>query len=1171
LRPDTYIGSVERESQLTWVYDEQSKKMTQRTIHFVPGLFKIFDEILVNAADNKQRDPTMTTLKVELKRETNEISVWNDGRGIPVQMHSEHQCYVPELIFGHLLTSSNYNDTEKKTVGGRNGYGAKLANIFSTKFTVETLDSQQNKKYVQTWTRNMQDRQTPKIRDHKSGRDYTKITFCPDMSKFGMPQGLDDDIIALIRKRVYDVAGTCPKIKVFYNGERISIGNFKDYVRLHFKGDSESQDVVLASEKCNDRWEVAVSKSEGHFQQVSFVNNISTMKGGSHVTYVTDQIVHKLLSHINKKNKMLNLKPHHLKHHLFVFVNALIENPAFDSQTKVNLTCNPKTFGSTCEISDALIRKLLKTGVVDDILSLAKFKQSKALQKNDGKKKVRLSGIDKLDDANDAGGKNGSQCTLILTEGDSAKALAVAGLSVVGRDRYGVFPLKGKPLNVRDASHDQIMKNAEISNLKQILGLKQGVTYEDTKALRYGRVMIMADQDYDGSHIKGLLINLFASFWPSLLRMSGFLTEFITPIVKVTHTKRNHTQTFYTIPEYETWYHAQPSAYVNECKIKYYKGLGTSTAAEAKHYFADLARHQIDFSWSSAECERLIDMAFNKKKADERKQWIESFVSGTYLDQDVASISYTDFVNRELVLFSMASNQRAIPSVVDGLKPGQRKILFACMKRKLVKEIKVAQLAGYVSEQAAYHHGEMSLNGTIIGMAQDFVGSNNVNVLAPQGQFGTRLAGGKDSASPRYIFTHLSPITRTLFMHEDSAILTYLEDDGMRVEPEFYVPILPMVLVNGSAGIGTGWSSNVPNYCPRDLVAHLRYKLRDDHDGDGEPKPPELRPWYRGFTGTIREKKSNEKQYVVCGLVQKSGPTSFRISELPIGTWTSAYKSMLEEMMEKGSLLKDVREYHTDTTVCFEVTTTNEQALATIETKGPVSFFKLTTSISLTNMVLYDSAGQIRRYESAEEILDDFFQVRMRYYEKRKAHLSEKLEEQMARLQNRWRFIQEVVSGTLVVQNRPKAQLWQELRDREYHSFPPLFTNSDDEAKNENDTSAAEHVAMDRDYDYLLGMAIWSLTQERMKNLERELEKKRKEWERVCGTSVRQMYRVDLEAFMTALDSDDEERKKENHADKKTVTQKSHVTSTYIGYTSPLRVKQESVRKKRKVDSISRE
>lgn len=423
----------------------------------------------------------MNKIEVIIDPDENLIRVLNNGNGIPIVLHQEHNIYVPELIFGHLLTGSNFDDEEQKTTGGRNGYGAKLANIFSSEFIIETADSQRGLKFRQVFSNNMSTKSQPEIKKH-SGADFTCITFKPDLERFKM-DFMDDDIVSLLSKRVYDIAGTNTaagaKLNVFLNGEKINIHSFQQYISL-FKGLSPP----CAFERINDRWEVGVGVSDGSFQQVSFVNSICTMKGGQHVNYIVDQLTAKLIGTVKKKNKGTEVKAGHIKNHLAVFVNALVVNPAFDSQTKENLTTKASAFGSTCPLPDKFLKKVENSGVIDNILSWAKFKQSAELKKKGGSKRSKLLGITKLDDANFAGTAKSKDCTLILTEGDSAKALAISGLGVVGRDYYGVFPLKGKLLNVREAPHQQILKNEEIQNIAKILGLSFGKTYEDVSSLR---------------------------------------------------------------------------------------------------------------------------------------------------------------------------------------------------------------------------------------------------------------------------------------------------------------------------------------------------------------------------------------------------------------------------------------------------------------------------------------------------------------------------------------------------------------------------------------------------------------------------------------------------------------------------------------------------------------
>lgn len=259
-----------------------------------------------------------------------------------------------------------------------------------------------------------------------SGPDYTSITFKPDLDRFKMDI-MDDDIVALLSKRVYDIAATNTasgkKLTVFLNGVRIETRSFEEYINI-----CTGLETPCAFERINDRWEVGVSVSDGTFQQVSFVNSIATIKGGTHVNYISDQITSRLTALVKKKNKGQEVKPGQIKNHLAVFVNALVVNPAFDSQTKENLTTKQSAFGSTCTLSDKFLKNIEKSSIIDNVLNWAKFKQNAELKKKGGTKRSKLTGITKLDDANNAGTARSSDCTLILTEGDSAKALAISGL-----------------------------------------------------------------------------------------------------------------------------------------------------------------------------------------------------------------------------------------------------------------------------------------------------------------------------------------------------------------------------------------------------------------------------------------------------------------------------------------------------------------------------------------------------------------------------------------------------------------------------------------------------------------------------------------------------------------------------------------------------------------------
>jgi DNA topoisomerase-2 len=1082
-RPDTYIGSVERTTQPMWVFNKETTQMEKRDVSFVPGLYKIFDEILVNAADNKQRDSSMTYLKVTVDRAAGEITVENNGKGIPVVVHERERIYIPELVFGHLLSGSNYDDNEKKTVGGRNGYGAKLCNVFSTRFTIETQDQEHGKRYKQTWTDNMSKMEKAKITSNKTS-DFVRVTFQPDFAKFGMPDGIDDDLEGLIYRRVYDMAGTVDKVKVHLNGELLKL-DFKKYCNMFAKAIAkERNDVPTGDEppvasvqfeeyKSGSRWQIGFTVSDGSFQQVSFVNSIATTSGGTHVNYIADQICTALLATLNKKSKGHALKLNHIRNHIFIFVNCLIENPAFTSQTKEQLTTKQSGFGSKWQLTDGFIKKIRATEAIENIMHFAEKKADKLMAKSDGNKRSRISN-DKLVDANLAGTKYGHECTLILTEGDSAKGLAVAGRAVLDPDRIGVFPLRGKMLNVRDASVDMIMKNKEIQNIKQFLGLKHKQVYTDTKGLRYGHLMIMADQDYDGSHIKGLLINFLQVQFPSLLRIPDFFREFITPVVKAWQGPNPKQplklKSFFSIPQYEEW----KAAHQHETKkweTKYFKGLGTSTNEDAQVYFTNLDEHLKEFDTMKREEEDLLDLAFSKKKADARKEWLGNFVPGTYLDHSTKSITYSDFVNKELILFSMADNVRSIPSMIDGLKPGQRKVIYACFKRNLVKDQKVAELAGYIGEQTAYHHGEQSLQQTIVGLAQNFVGSNNINFLEPSGNFGSRLQGGSDAASARYIHTRLSPFARRIFSPLDEANLDSQVEDGKVIEPKVYAPIIPMVLVNGADGIGTGWSTQIPNYHPMDIVRNLRRRMGRLEDGDVEEKQfLPMTPWFRGWKGTPEPEGPNKFKFN--GIIKQDdeNPNEVVVTELPIRMWTDDFKSRLEDVIraeKTPSYIKDYKEFNDHKTVHFIIQMDEKHMKAALE-EGLTERFKLSKTVGTTNLVAFDTQGKIRKYENPEEIMEEYYHYRLAMYSKRKAHWLKVYHAGYRKLKNQYRFISEIIDNKLTVAKKKKAAIVEELRQRNYEAFPKEDTKKSKSDDNDDDEDDASGLASD--YDYLLSV-----------------------------------------------------------------------------------------------------
>ena len=1101
--PDTYIGSVENVDAQQWVFDDATNRIVLRDIEYVPGLYKLFDEGIVNCRDHVIR---MIQSKLLDKKfvshidtdieEDGTITMTNDGNGIDIAKHPEYDLWIPEMIFGHLRTSTNYDKNEKRIVGGKNGFGFKLVLIWSLYGRVETIDHTRCLKYVQEFHNNLDTLSPPQItKVAMNTKPYTKVTFRPDYKRLGV-NGLTPDMLALMKKRVYDIGAvtdhSIKKIKVNYNNILVPVKNFQQYIDMYIGGKDVSKRVY---ESTDERWEYAVAMSPTHeFLHVSFVNGICTFKGGKHVDYISGQIVRKLCDYIEKKKK-IRVNPSAIREQLLLFVRCDIENPSFDSQTKDYMNTPSAKFGSSCSVTDGFIEKIAKMGVMDTACSLTEAKENRLAKKTDGSKTKSVRGITNLIDANYSGTVKSKECILILCEGLSAMSGIVSGLSSDDRNTIGIYPLKGKLLNVRGEQLKKIAENKEINDIKKILGLETGKEYNTiddvNRCLRYGKIMYMTDQDLDGSHIKGLCINMFHSEWASLVKIPGFISFMNTPILRAK--KGSQLKLFYNDGEYNDWKLTFGDEGPSGWTIKYFKGLGTSTSSEFKEYFAN--KKMVDFVYTDSS-DDTIDKIFNKKRTDDRKTWLENYDKHSYLDTSHKTVQYEDFINKEMIHFSTYDCARSIPNMVDGLKISLRKILYSAFKRRLTSEIKVAQFSGYVSEHSAYHHGEASLNGAIVNMAQNFVGSNNVNLLEPNGQFGTRLHGGDDSASERYIFTMLNSLTRHLFPEVDDSVLSYLNDDGTIVEPEYYVPIIPFALMNGISGIGTGFSCSIPSYNPLQIIEYLTNKLKG-----GIAKESAFVPYYEGFKGSITQ--IEDKKYLVKGCYEKINDDKIRITELPVGSWTMTYTTFLEGLLDGGVDKKGKRQspsIRDFTSTCTEVNvdftvvfpqgklTELEDATDANGCNGVEKLLKLFTTISTTNMHMFNAECKLHKYNDVKEIIDDFFGVRMDMYQKRKDYLVKDMERKLVRLSNRAKYIQENLAGTVDLRRKKADEVNSMLESKKYDK-------------------------LDGDYKYLVKMPMDSVTQENVEQIMKEKENTEAELAKLKKTTLEKMWLSELDTL----------------------------------------------------------
>lgn len=596
LRPGTYVGSNKPGIFSKYVVD--GNKFIKKDITIIPSFIKIFDEIITNSVDESKRNKKLNKIDVVIDIEKNIISVSDNG-GIPIEIHKDYNQYVPEVIFGNLMSGSNYDDNDERTVAGLNGLGSKLTNVFSKEFIVSSCDGK--KQFIQTFKNNMKERSEAVIK--KSKYKHTKITYKPDLSQFNLDK-IDNDHFKIIEKRIYDLAGTNNDIEFTFNGRIIRFKSFEDYIKLYNK-------TYFFDAKKDKSWSLGVGHSEEGFQQVSFVNSTDTYDGGSHVDYILNQIVNKMRDFFKKKHKY-DIKPSDIKSHLFIFINSTVINPAFSSQTKEKLITEIKEFGYEFDVSDKLVNQILKSEVVDSILDWIEKKKEADENKLARQLNKKASKI-KVDKLIDAKGKERWKCSLGIFEGDSATS---AFRKYRIPETMGAFALKGKFTNVNGVSNSKLFQNAEVVNLMGSIGLKIGHPI-NLKDLRYGRILLYVDADVDGNHIASLLLNFFHTYWPEMFdRNMVYKVE--TPIVvAIEKRNKNNKKLFYSQKEYDNWLNR---VNVINWEIKYKKGLASLIDEEYKEIINNPKLTNINKDDLS---EKSLEIWFGKDSDLRKKEMLE--------------------------------------------------------------------------------------------------------------------------------------------------------------------------------------------------------------------------------------------------------------------------------------------------------------------------------------------------------------------------------------------------------------------------------------------------------------------------------------------------------------------------------------------------------------------
>jgi len=1082
--PNMYIGSDVKVPRKEYLYDFDTNKMFTTMIDFVPGCEHLFLEVLMNSSDNiiKSRKDHVSFYNVKVQMDNQYVSVKNYGIPIDVIYHSKYDLYIPELLFGNLLTSVNY-ETEREGAGV-NGIGIKAVNIFSTVFQIKIKDAKNKKFYVQTWKDNMRITGKPKIKDYEGDKSSVKVIYQLDFEKFGYnkDEGYNDTVFQLFAKHCLNLSFT-NKVKVLFNNiefdanDLMKIGSYyckeeeiKNSILFYKWNDDEktikkkngveiSMDNNLPSTEA-----IIIHKNNDDNRQVSFVNCIPTFDGGKHIdcvskattdcvaNYVNSIIIKKINKYGKGKSekdlksdvKKYTINQNNIKSKIFIIVSAWVSNPKFKSQTK---SCCISLFPKI-NFDEIKKNEIFKWSLIKDLQDIANNKQLTVVNKV---KKNSFLTTHNLLDANKAGTKERSKCTLYLTEGQSGGSLAKKLIESfkTNYDYNGIFYMKGKCLNVMNSDPIKIENNVEFKNLKEALGLIIGMDYsidKNQESLRYGKVIIMADSDLDGKHIIGLILNFFHCLFPELLK-NQYVKVFKTPIIKCF--KGKNVVSFYTLNEYKEWSkNEEAKNYV----IKYYKGLGSSSDKDIQQNSSD--KSEISFIYDD-DAKDNLQLAFDKHNANKRKNWIINFKNEEILTITKEQL-ISEFINKEMIYYSIDNLQRSIPKLMDGFKESHRKIVRGSflhwnikIDKPTYKEFKVGQFGHFIADKVNYHHGEMIISKVITCMAQNFTGSNNIPLFQRKGQFGTRFESGNDAANPRYTFTKPENIFAYIFRKEDNIVLNPKYDESMEIEPKCYYPIIPILLINGTDGIATGFRTFIPSYNPIDIIEWLKNKLQNK-------ELKNLVPWYHDFKGIIKIEKNNnvkldetlfkevdenenenenisnnssEKEYnfntsfkdkkidyslIVKGKYKILSNDTIQITELPIGINPSKYL----EWLKKLRLDKKIKKYKNNcvgNNISFEIKGFNDDI--TYEN------LRIIKKVSMNNMVALDKNDKPVKYCSVSEILKSFYSERLKIYKKRKNILLQKLQNEYDEIKNKMKFLKLIINREIKIINRKKDDI----------------------------------------------------------------------------------------------------------------------------------------------------
>lgn len=1057
-----------------------------------------------------------------------------------------------EELETHAEESKNKGPRRKGA--GTNGVGAKAMNIFSLYFQVIIHDPHPDRKriYSQIWRNNMKTKEEAIITENYQRKESTvEIIYEIEFEKFGYKNpevigNIDEEIVGGYPIEVFEMfarhccaISSSVRVPIHFNGIVFQCENIKEYARLHY-GDKvengliyykwpEGTDIypnkLLGTFIAKDKnvvpiMEFIILDSPDEGEHISYINCMIAREGGCHMDSVWNKVGRNIITTLNAKimkmkNKNVKISIHDIKPHITIVGSFHAENPEFDSQSKAKLIYPLKKYFTKDIMISKQSFKITETwNLYDRLLATFEAKTDIMLKNTDGKLAKYLVKTskreDKIRDANFAGDRDIRKrmaCVFYICEGDSASIYLDTKISMIpsGKDTYGYMPARGKGLNVLNAKNDRIAENEEIALIKKYLGLKEDMDYTidaNYHTLRYGRLCVITDSDDDGNHINALILLYFKERFPSLIKR-GFFTYEKTPIVRAKKGKEK--LDFYLTSDYEQWKETHES---KGWKCSFYKGLASS---DDKDIIDDIKRDKIIKIEYDDRANHTLELAFHRNFSDQRKEWISNkYITATEFS-GITTQSISDFINNDYIHYGIKNLGRSIPNLMDGLKISQRKILYTVYeewniksnKKEKYEKCKVAQFQGTVSKLTAYQHGEQNLEGTIIKMARNFPGTNNISLLKPEGQFGSRMDEEK-KPSGRYVYITPRKILSHIFRDEDKPLLKHSLEEDKIIEPEMYLPIIPMVLVNGCRGVAIGFNTFIPNFNPLQVIDWLKQRILDTPSDE----ITEVNPWYFGHTGIIKiidrrdKKKRNGKVKVT--VIKNKGITTesttketndvytddisvfsmsdddvqeviqeqssqrplltmvsfgeyhvsdgkIIITELPVGVWSNDYENYLDTLIQSKKI-------KTKYSQC-----TKEKVYFEIEGfQGPINFntLKLRRSYGMSNMLLIDEHSHPTRYDTQYEILESFYEQRLPYfYNRKKIILSEK-ENRLDMLLHKMKFLNYVINEDFDFKYFKKAETIQKLEEAGVNmkKYPELIKLTFESFSNEKKDSLTNKI-----------------------------------------------------------------------------------------------------------------